>query len=115
VSGTLTNNGWAILPWPNGNNGWAFNSADEARVAMHPLLRVYYSPPIIIGSIVRGSTSATLQFTGPPNASCTVLRATTVTGTYSNIGSATVQPDGTATFTDNSPPAGAAFYRISNP
>jgi hypothetical protein len=38
-----------------------------------------------------------------------------VTGPYSVIGPATLQPDGTAAFTDNSPPPGAAFYRVSTP
>ncbi len=57
----------------------------------------------------------TIVFTGIVGNTYSVLRAATVNGTYSSIGTATVQPDGSATFTDNSPLPSAAFYRISYP
>src|SRR5207248_1566887 len=114
-SGTTANNGWVVLPWPNGGDGWGISMSESATERDRPRLRVYYSPSIVIRSITRGSTSATIQFTGPPNTSCTVRRSATVNGTYTGIGPATIQPDGTASFIDNSPLPGQAFYRISSP
>jgi hypothetical protein len=69
----------------------------------------------VIRSITRDSTTATIVFSGIIGNTYTVLRSGTVNGGYSSIGTATVQPDGSATFTDNSPLPGAAFYRISYP
>lgn len=115
ASGLQANNGWAIMPWPNGNNGWAFNAADNTWVATRPLLRVYYSPAPVINSITRGATTATLDLTGPAGAGFTVWRATTVTGTYVNIGTGSFTGGGTGSFPDNAPPADAAFYRVSTP
>ena len=34
ASGTAENDGWVILPWDEGSNGWAFNSADNVEVGM---------------------------------------------------------------------------------
>jgi hypothetical protein len=115
VSGTRPNYGWVALPWTNGTDGWGFGTSDNATEGNRPQLRLYYTPALAITSIVRGPTSATIQFVGPPGNVCTVRRALTVTGTYSTIGSATIQPDSTASFTDISPPPGAAFYRIYFP
>jgi hypothetical protein len=115
------NYGWAVMPWPNGNNGWAFNSSEGSSVTAentHPKLRVFFSPgapPVVIQTISRGPTSATIQLTGPASTGFTVLRSGTVTGTYTSIGTGTTQPDGTASFTDNSPLPNAAFYKISVP
>jgi hypothetical protein len=118
VSGTRPNYGWVILPWPNGGDGWGFDTSDAANEIQRPQLRVYYTPgPAIISikTINRTATDVTITFGGEVGTTYSVRRASTVDGTYSVVGSATVQEDGTATFTDNSPPAGAAFYRISNP
>ncbi|MEO5803822.1 MAG: DNRLRE domain-containing protein [Verrucomicrobiota bacterium] len=119
ASGTRPNYGWVILPWPNGGDGWGLNTSDAATEIQRPQLRVYYTPgpaAIIIQSITRTATTVTIRFSGEIGTTYTVRRAGTVDGTYVGlIPGATVQPDGIATFTDNSPPAGAAFYRISNP
>ena len=115
VSGTRPNYGWVMLPWVNGTDGWEVGMSEHATEINRPQLRVYYTPSLVITSITRDSTSATIQFVGPAGNVCTVRRATTVNGTYSPIGSATIQPDSTASFIDNSPPAGAAFYRIYFP
>ncbi len=126
VSGTRPNYGWTILPWPNGGDGWGIQTSEAAPTIAgvanatqndRPRLRVYYTftPVLSITSITRGPTSATINFSGPPSTLLSVRRSGTVTGTYSVIGTATTAGDGTATFTDNSPPAGSAFYRISNP
>jgi hypothetical protein len=117
VNGARTNHGWAVLPWPGGGDGWGFSSAEAGTERDRPRLRVYFTVPIVITitKITRGPASATLQFTGPAGAACSVWRAAAVSGPYSIIGPATLQPDGTAAFTDNSPPPGAAFYRVSTP
>jgi hypothetical protein len=118
VKGIRPNYGWVILPWPNGSDGWGFATAEAATERDRPQLRVFYTPgvpSIVIQSITRTPTSATIKFSGVVGNAYTVLRAGTVGGTYGSVGTATVQPDGTATFTDNAPLAGAAFYRISYP
>jgi hypothetical protein len=115
VGGTKANYGWVGLPWPNGADGVGFGTAEQSLEKNRPQLRVYYLPSIVIRSITRNSTSATIVFTAVVGNTYTVLRSATVNGTYTSIGTATVQPDGSATFVDNSPLASAAFYRISYP
>jgi hypothetical protein len=115
VSGTQANYGWVGLPWPNGSDGFGFGTAEQATEKNRPQLRVYYIPSIVIRSITRDASTATIVFSGVIGNTYSVLRSGTVTGGYSSIGTATVQPDGSATFTDNSPLPGAAFYRISYP
>ena len=118
ASGARPNYGWVMLPWPNGTDGWGFSSAEAANVGSRPQLRVYYAAGAVllrITSVTRAASSVSVGFSGPAGAVCSVLRAGTVMGSYASVGSATIQPDGTASFTDNSPPAGKAFYRISIP
>jgi len=114
----LSNNGWAILPWQDGGDGWFFGSAEASDERARPQLRIFYTPgavQIIVKSVVPTPTSVTINFGGEVGATYSVQRAGDVAGTYTTLGSATVQSDGTATFTDNSPLENAAFYRISNP
>ena len=119
-SGTRTNYGWAILPWPNGGDGWAVSMSESTEERERPRLRVFYTPgaaPVIpvIQNIQRTPSTAVITFSGSIGTQYSVLRSATVNGTYTPAGTATVQPGGTATFTDNSPLPGAAFYRISYP
>ena len=117
-SGARSNLGWAILPWTGGGDGWGISLSESATERERPQLRVYYTPAapsIVIRSISRTGTSATIQFTGIAGNTYTILRSATVTGTYSSVGTALAQPDGSASFTDNAAPAGQAFYRISYP
>jgi hypothetical protein len=114
--GTSSNNGWAILPWPSGSDGWGFATAQAGTERDRPRLRVFYTRGLAILSLTHTPTSVTVTFSGEVGKTYTVQRAGTVTGTYGSIGTATVvQPDGTGTFTDNSPLPSAAFYRISYP
>jgi hypothetical protein len=118
-SGSLANNGWAVLPWVDGNNGWGFNSADNVEVNMRPLLRVYYDPaPGIVGAVHNGS-SVDLTVSGTVGKTYHVVRSgdlTTPTASWTELpGTATIGSGGTATFTDSSPLAGAAFYRVRDP
>lgn len=114
ASGTRPNYGWAILPFTNGTDGWGIATSETGTQKDRPQLRVYYKyvPSLHITSISRGPTSATINFTGAPLTLYSVRRSTTVNGTYTQIGTATTLADGTASYTDNSPPAGSAFYRI---
>jgi hypothetical protein len=113
--GSKPNYGWALLPWTNGTDGWSIVTSESGVERNRPQLRVFYTPSLVIRSITRGPTSATIQFTGPAGLVCSVLRSGAVDGPYLSIGTATIQPDGTASFIDNAPPAGMAFYRIRNP
>ncbi len=117
ASGVRANYGWVILPWTNGGDGWGIQTAENTVQKDRPQLRVYYTyvPVIRVTSITRGSGTATIQFVGPPSTLVSVRRSGTVTGTYNVIGTVTTQPDGTASYLDNSAPSGSAFYRISNP
>ena len=93
---------------------WSISSSESATDNERPRLRVYFAPPIRIISIARGATSATLQVGGDASTTYYIQRATVVTGPYGTIGNTTTAPDGTASFTDNSLPAGTtAFYRLS--
>jgi hypothetical protein len=118
VSGTRANYGWVILPWPNGGNGWGMSSAESAE-GNRPQLRVFYTATavnnIVLLPPIWSPTSVTVRFTGVVSNTYSVLRAPAVTGQYTTNGTATVGQDGTATFTDNAPLPGAAFYRISYP
>jgi hypothetical protein len=118
VAGVRPNYGWVILPWPNGGDGWGFDTSDATNEIQRPQLRVYYTPgplPIMIQSIQRTTTNVVLTVSGAAGSTYSLRRASTVDGAFSVIGSATIQGGGTGTFTDNSPLTGAAFYRISNP
>jgi hypothetical protein len=117
-SGVRANYGWAILPWTGGGDGWGVSLSETATERERPQLRIFYTPgapSLVIRSISRGISSATIQFTGAPSTQYTIVRSGTVNGTYVSIGTATTQPDGTGSFTDNAPLAGQAFYRISFP
>jgi hypothetical protein len=114
------NYGWVILPWPNGSDGWGISSAEAPDLMHRPQLRVYYGPsvgpevitlqaPTIVGGQVQ------LNFTGLAGRTYSVQRAGTVNGSWTTIGTATANSSGAATYTDSTPPAGSAFYRIVYP
>jgi hypothetical protein len=112
------NLGWAILPWTGGGDGWGVSLSESVTERERPQLRVFYTPSaptIVIRSISRTGSGATIQFTGTAGNTYTVLRSATVNGTYGSVGTATAQSDGSASFTDNAPPVAQAFYRISYP
>jgi len=120
AAGSRPNYGWAFIPWTGGGNGWGFASSENVNIGWRPQLRIYYtasaaSTPIHITSINRGPTSVTLNFTGAASTGFLVWRATSVNGPYTNIGPATSNVSGVGSFTDNAPPAGAAFYKVSGP
>ena len=120
-SGTMENNGWVIMPWENGSNGWGFTTSETADERNRPQLRVYYSEggvvpvQIELDQPVVTENSTQLTFNADPNATYSVLRATSIDGDWTDIGDATTNASGVGTYTDSNPPAEAAFYRISSP
>jgi hypothetical protein len=127
ANGTLANNGWALLPWPNGSNAWISRSSKFVSLvdplnpdAEHPRLRVFYTAgvfavPAVIQTLTVSPIQVQVPFTGTAGLTYTVLRASSVTGPWNNVGSATVNGSGIATFNDNAPLSGGAFYRVVYP
>lgn len=116
ANGSMRNNGWALLPWPEGSNAWMFNSAEEPRVDTRPQLRVYYtaSEVIKLGIPVHNGSRVELRFSGVSGNTYYVDRKGAIDGAWSQIGSVTLSESNGA-FTDNAPLAGSAFYRIRRP
>jgi hypothetical protein len=113
------NNGWVILPWTGGNDGWGIVSSDAAVVDFRPQLRVYFVPgPYLVGAVHNGS-NVQLTCGGKVGSTYSVVRGAnleTPTASWTVLpGTVTIGSGGTATFTDNSPLPGAAFYRLRNP
>ncbi len=121
VNGTLANNGWVLLPWPNGGDGWGFGSAEQANEWNRPQLRVFYSPgealpdKALLQKPVHKGSSVELTFSGTAGRTYSVQRAEALGGAWATIGSTTVSTGGTAAFTDASPLPNTAFYRVVYP
>lgn len=117
--GTIANNGWVILPWVNGTDGWGIATAESGVEADRPRLRVYYTAvPNFRATLLTPEllvTGLRIHFRGMPAQNYTILRAAKVDGPYVPIGTTEVQPNGTGMYTDGVPLSGAAFYRISYP
>lgn len=73
VNGSLANNGWAILPWANGTNGWFFGSSDILVERSRPTLKVFFSAPDLTNATpvntmpaasLNGSEDASLPLNG---------------------------------------------------
>ena len=116
ASGSLTNYGWAILPWPGGSDGWGFNTSEATTERERPQLRIYYSiPPVspaLIQAPVISPTQVQIWFAGSAGKTYSVERAAALNGSWSAIGTATVGGDGNGSFSDVSPLSGSAFYRV---
>lgn len=119
--GAAQNYGWGIVPWLNGSDGWGINTSKDPVTNSHPQLVVYYTlpagyvlPPTLLPLAVSG-TQVVVNFTGTINATYTVWRTDSLADAWTSVGSVTVGPDGTATYTDTAPLPAGAFYRISNP
>ncbi len=124
ANGLRPNYGWAILPWPGGNNGWGSGSAeyysfvdanDPTRDC--PRLRVYYSAsvtaiPAVIQTPLISPTQVQVNFIGTIGKTYAVFRAPTVNGPWTSVGTAMVDTNGLASFTDLSPLTGNGFYRV---
>ncbi|MDB6122915.1 MAG: hypothetical protein JWQ71_1908 [Pedosphaera sp.] len=119
VSGSRTNYGWVIIPWLGGSDGWGFNTAEAAEERTRPQLRVYYSTVtannITMLPLVWSPSNVQVRFTGTIGNTYSIQRSSAVDGSWVTIGTAVVAPNGTGTFSDNSPLTSKAFYRVSNP
>lgn len=120
ASGTRSNYGWGILPWPGGGDGWGIGMSESALETDRPRLRVFYSPgsptvDIVVTSIQRTASAAVIEFAGAANTTYSIRRAATVTGTFDVIGTATTNENGYGTFSDDEALPTTGFYRISNP
>jgi hypothetical protein len=128
VNGSRTNYGWAILPWDTGNNGWGSRSSEWSNFVYpdepnreRPRLRVFYT---LNTDVVGAPTIHTLAFSanqivvpfrGTIGRTYSVMRAPAPSGPWSNVGSATVDANGNASFTDTLPLPGQGYYRIVYP
>lgn len=80
VRGTLANNGWAILPWAGGSDGWFFGSSEILIESSRPTLKVFYTAPGItvtptsgLFTSETGATSTfTVQLSTPPTANVVI-------------------------------------------
>jgi hypothetical protein len=120
VNGVRPNYGWAIVPWPNGNDGWAMALSETEVERDRPRLRVFYGTGTAVENItllkpIVTQSSVQVRFTGVIGDTYSVRRASTVSGPYDVIGTGVVQGDGIGTVTDNSPLSSGAFYRVSKP
>jgi hypothetical protein len=117
VSGARPNYGWAILPWPGGGDGWGIAMSENTEERARPRLRVFYTPAvnITLQPPLVSPTSVQLNFTGAASKLHYVLRAPVITGPWATNGTATTDGAGHATYTDNSPLPGGAFYRVYLP
>lgn len=127
ANGTRPNYGWAILSWPGGTDGWGnrsseyFSYVDDLNPERdRPRLRVYFTVgaivvPAIIQKPLISATQVQASFTGTAGKTYTVLRAPAVNGPWSPIGTATVDVNGVAGFTDAAPLPGSAFYQVVYP
>ena len=62
-----------------------------------------------------GNGGYQVSFAGVPGRTYTLQRATTSSGPWTTLASVTVASYGVGTYTDNSPPAGSAYYRTTYP
>jgi hypothetical protein len=127
ANGTRSNYGWAILPWPNGSNGWGFRTSKFSNVVagydpliQRPQLRVYYSAGVgaVAASLSRLTVSpgqVQVPFTGTAGMTYSILRAPGLSGPWGHVGSATVSGNGQGSYTDSTPLSGGAFYRVVYP
>ena len=121
ANGTLANNGWGLVPYVNGADGWGINSSKDPNTNSHPQLAVYYTlpagygvKPVLLPLQITGG-QVVVNFTGTAGSSYTVWRTGSLPGTWTSLGSVTVGQNGTGTCTDTSPLTTACYYRVSNP
>src|SRR5688500_2081359 len=92
-SGTRTNYGWVVVPWPGGGDGWGFGTAEQGLEQSRPRLRVYYTPGAVPPQIVAfpptvTPTSVVIRFSGVRNTLYSIQRSATLTGQFTTIGTA---------------------------
>ncbi|HEX7654394.1 MAG TPA: DNRLRE domain-containing protein, partial [Verrucomicrobiae bacterium] len=124
ANGSRANNGWCILPWPGGSNGWGFRSSKFSSVVIgyapeqqRPRLRVYYTAgalalPAVIKPVSANAQAVVVPFTGSANFTYHIWRSGDLSGNWSELGTATCDGAGNGLFNDVSPLPAAAYYRV---
>jgi len=124
ANGVRQNYGWAVVPWTGGTDGWGYRSSKWSSVVPgyapeqeRPRLRVYYTPgalaiPAVIKPLTAGPTAVKVQFTGTAGLSYQIWRTANLSGTWSQIGTATTDNSGNGSFDDAAPLSSTAFYRV---
>lgn len=127
ADGTLQNNGWAIIPWVGGTDGWGFRSSKWSSFVTgyapeqeRPRLRVYFTPgaiaiPANIKPLVVSPSLVTVQFTGTAGFSYHIWRASSLDGAWTDLGAVATDGNGNGSFNDNAPLSATAFYRVVYP
>ena len=80
ANGSLANNGWAVLPWTNGTDGWTAQPSETTTVNQRPQLRVFFTPVGVTVNPVSGLQTSELGATAsfsialntPPTANVTI-------------------------------------------
>ncbi len=81
VDGSFENNGWAVLPWNLGTDGWAIQSSESTLESDRPMLRVYYLPPAVAPEFsITPSVSLNEGNSGTTNFDFVVTRGGLTTG-----------------------------------
>lgn len=126
ASGLRPNYGWVLMPFTNGSNAWISRSAEFVSLvdllkpeAEHPRLRVYYTAGVYaavphVQPLLIAPTQVTVPFTGSVGFTYTVWRSASLTGSWTAIGTATVNSGG-GSYNDLAPLPNGAFYRVSYP
>lgn len=120
VNNSRPNYGWAILPWPSGSDGWGFGTAEQTAAVNRPQLRVYYTPGVVpevvtLLPLLVTPTTVQVSFTGAASQTYSVQRVGALGAAWETRGTIITGADGKATFSDDAPLAGAAFYRVIRP
>ncbi|HEX3626470.1 MAG TPA: DNRLRE domain-containing protein [Verrucomicrobiae bacterium] len=120
ANGTSPNYGWGIIPWLNGSDGWGINTSKDPNTNSHPQLVVYYTLPVgfaarpTIMPLTVSESQVQVSFSGTVGTAYTVWRTDRLGGTWTSLGTATVQQNGVATYVDTNPLPGTAFYRVTH-
>jgi hypothetical protein len=113
ADGARPNYGWAILPWPNGGDGWGLSMSEAADERDRPRLRVFYTPRPVLLPLVRSGNGLQLQVRAAAGDTYQVLRAPALGGPWTAIGIVNIGDDGMGSFIDATPPAEAGFYKVA--
>ena len=104
-SGTLVNNG-KILLFNGGTTNFSGTFINNG---------VILNADIHLAIERDGSGGLFIRFTGVPNVTCRLLRAASVTGTWSNLATNTAPASGLIEYHETFPVRSQAFYRTTQP
>jgi subtilisin family serine protease len=92
------------------------NTSGAGAARLPALLAVIEGEALKATALLGAGGGAEVRFTGIPGGQYTVMARESLTdGTWESVGTATVAPDGTASFTDPGPLPPTRFYKIVKP